>query len=126
MKIKLDTYDWLPDVMEANNNAHLEAFAGAPRYESEEYTDGFGVARRGEYSIDFPDAENSLEILFPEHDPNEDNPIPVFFQVEKGYEAEGVFVKNHRTVEFRFSLGGVKWEGKNVLISYMCEFEEVV
>ena len=125
MKIKLDTYDWLPDVMEANNNAHLEAFAGAPRYESEEYTDGCGVARRGEYSIDFPDGGDSLEILFPEHDPNEDNPIPVFFQVKREYETDGK-QSTTRTVEFRFSLGGVKWEGKNVLVSYMCEWEEVV
>ena len=138
MKIKLDTFDWLPDVMEANiytegraktalknTTTYLEAFAGSPRYESEEYSDGFGVARRGEYSIDFPDAENSLEILYPEYDPKEDNSIPAFFQVKGEYETDGK-QSTTRTVEFRFSLGGVKWEGKNVLVSYMCEWEEVV
>ena len=139
MKIKLDTFDWLPDVMEANiytegraktalknTTTYLEAFAGAPRYESEEYTDGFGVARRGEYSMDFPDAEDSLEFLYPEHDPKEDNSIPAFFQVEKGYEAEGVFVKNHRAVEFGFTLVAVKWEDGKLVATYEMEFEEVV
>jgi len=125
MKIKLDTYDWLPDVMEANNNAHLEAFAGAPRYESEEYSDGFGVARRGEYSIDFPDAENSLEILYPEHDPKEDNSIPAFFQVKGEYENSRIELAT-RTVEFRFTLVAVKWEDGKLVATYEMEFEEVV
>ena len=121
MKIKLDTYDWLPDVMDTR----MEAFAGSPRYESEEYSDGFGVARRGEYSMDFPHIEDALVLVFPEYDPKGDNSIPTFFQVERDYETDGRR-STTRTVEFRFSLDATKWEGKNVLVSYVCEWEEVV
>ena len=121
MKLQLDTYDWLPDVI----SDELDAFAGSPLYESEEYSDGFGVARRGEYSMDFPHIEDALVLVFPEYDPKGDNSIPTFFQVERDYETDGRR-STTRTVEFRFSLGGVKWEGKNVLASYMCEWEEVV
>jgi len=108
--IEVPKGEYLPDYLRDNNEDMLRFVIGDPIWEDESYMDGFGLAREGEYSLNFEPSSDYVDCRFYPVS-SEDDGVPFFFIVKAAFNPHGPDGSKHKDqiAEVSFQLAQVEW-----------------